>query len=322
VTHEGSSRILIVDDDSLVCDHLANLLEDLGQVTAAASGAEALHLAALQTPDLILLDVEMPEMDGFEVIAALRADPSLRDIPVVFVTAHTGTEFELRALDAGAVDFIAKPLNAAVVRRRALTHLTLKHQSDELRRLANIDALTRLANRRAFDLALDREWRRCLRTAQPLSLAMIDIDHFKLYNDRYGHVAGDDCLRAVGEAIESSARRSGDLVARYGGEEFAIILPTTDAAAARVLAERVLTGVSGRGIPHETSPTASVVTVSVGLATVDFHLVEPIEVQRDAQKSVIELADGALYRAKAAGRNQLVAVQRFVQDISPVGVVP
>ncbi len=314
------ARILIADDDSIVADLLASVLDDLGDVTVANSGTAALRLATLVLPDLILLDVDMPGMSGFEVSAALRADPLLQNIPVIFITAHSTAEFELRALDAGAVDFIAKPLNGAIVRRRVLTHLTLKRQADELRRLAKIDALTRLANRGTFDAALDREWRRCQRSAQPLSLALIDIDHFKAYNDCYGHVAGDECLRAVAAAIQSSARRSADMVARYGGEEFAIILPATDDGAARVLAERILTGVAARAIPHATSTVAPVVTVSIGVATIDFDRVEPAEGLRAAQQTVVELADAALYGAKGAGRNRIVCVRRSIHDIGSVAV--
>ncbi len=262
------------------------MLEDLGDIVSAPSGEDGVLMASANPPDLILLDVEMQGMDGFEVCTAIRANFALRDVPLIFVTAHAGAEFEVRGLDAGAVDFIAKPLNPPIIRRRVRTHLTLKRQSDDLRRQANVDGLTQIANRRAFDIGLDQEWRRSMRTGQALSLALMDVDHFKKYNDRYGHIAGDECLRNVASAIKSAAKRSVDLVARYGGEEFAIILPTINQDAASVIGARVLTSVSGRNIPHEASSAAPFVTISIGIATITFDKIDAAPYGRWRPKAV------------------------------------
>jgi diguanylate cyclase (GGDEF)-like protein len=312
-------NILIIDDDPLMIEVLASMLEDMGKITGASTGEEGLRLATAEPPDLILLDVEMSGMDGFETIAALRANFALHDTPLIFVTAHSGTDFETRGLNAGAVDFIAKPFHPPIIRARVQTHLTLKQQADELRRLANVDGMTQVANRRAFDVALGQEWRRSLRTGQPLSLALIDVDHFKKYNDRYGHIAGDDCLRAVARSIKGAAKRSVDLVARYGGEEFTIILPGAAAEAAGIIGQRTLNSVSGLQLPHEASPTAPVVTISLGMATIDFDQIVPSHIEGGTSTKHLEritaVADGALYQAKSAGRNRMMSASRSALDL-------
>jgi diguanylate cyclase (GGDEF)-like protein len=315
----AAQTILIIDDDPLMAEVLGTMLGDLGRIVAAASGAEGLKLAAAHPPDVILLDVEMPGMDGFEVCASLRRDDALRDVPLIFVTAHSSPVFEARGLDAGAVDFIAKPLNPPIIRRRVRTHLTLKRQSDELRRMAGIDGLTRIANRRTFDATAEQEWRRSLRTGQVLSLAMIDVDHFKKFNDHYGHIIGDECLRMVAGAIRNAAKRSVDLVARYGGEEFAIILPGAAAGAANALGTRVIESVAERKIPHAASATAPIVTISIGVATITFDQSEPPQTGGgDLQRhvgSAVATADRALYQAKAEGRNRMSTVVQSVRDV-------
>jgi diguanylate cyclase (GGDEF)-like protein len=302
---------------------LGGMLDDMARVISADSGESGIKVAAEQMPDLILLDVEMPDLDGFETCARLRNNIALRDVPIIFVTAHSGAQFEARGLDAGAVDFIAKPFNPPIIRRRVRTHLTLKRQSDELRRLANVDGLTQIANRRAFDLALEQEWRRSIRTGQVLSLALIDVDHFKKYNDHYGHIGGDDCLRSVAQAIKTTAKRSVDLVARYGGEEFAIILPGATQKPATDLGARVIKTLADRMLPHAASPTAPIVTISMGMATISFDKIDPAHIESsDIQKHLeraIAVADGALYEAKSTGRNRIVAIARSALDIIGAG---
>jgi diguanylate cyclase (GGDEF)-like protein len=257
-----------------------------------------LELAAQSAPDLILLDVMMPDMDGYETCRRLKADPLTRDIPVIFVTALNNAEDEAFGLEVGAVDFISKPLNSAVVRARVRTHLTLKYQADLLRSMAFLDGLTGIANRRQFEEALQREWRACLRTGTSLALAMIDIDHFKSFNDTCGHVAGDACLRAVAGILHNDMSRPHDLIARYGGEEFACLLPDTDLEGARVKAEQLRHAVQSLGIPHEASGTAPVVTISVGLET--FIPTDELTPER-----LVAAADAQLYKAKHAGRNRV-----------------
>jgi diguanylate cyclase (GGDEF)-like protein len=250
-------RILIVDDAMENIQILHHALQDDHDVLFAMNGVKAIEIAQNQRPDLILLDAVMPEMDGYAVCAALRALPATRDIPIIFVTALKTPEDETRALDAGAADFISKPVNAAVVRARVRTQMTVKRQSDALRALTLTDGLTGVANRRAFDETLDTEWRRCGRALVPVALIMVDIDHFKNFNDEYGHQAGDECLRKVSAAMRRAAARPQDLVARYGGEEFALLLPHQDTAGAEVVARKLLEEVALLGICHAKSSAAN-----------------------------------------------------------------
>ena len=290
-------RILIVDDAMENIQILHHALQDEHDVLFAMNGAKALHIAQNQLPDLILLDAVMPDMDGYAVCAALRASPITRDIPIIFVTALKTPEDETRALDAGAADFISKPINAAVVRARVRTQLTVKRQSDALRELTLTDGLTGVANRRAFDQALSTEWRRCARAAVPIALIMVDIDHFKNYNDAYGHQEGDACLRQAGLAMRRAAMRPQDLVARYGGEEFAILLPHEGLDGAEAVARKVLEEIAFMGIAHERSTVGPWVTVSMGVASMTPN-------DRREPSMLLKNADALLYEAKAAGRNQ------------------
>jgi diguanylate cyclase (GGDEF)-like protein len=240
----------------------------------------------------------MPDMNGFETCRRLKADPLTRDIPVIFVTALDSPEDETFGLEAGAVDFISKPLNSAVVRARVRTHITLKHQADLLRSMSFVDGLTGVANRRQFDEALQREWRACLRTGTSLALIMIDIDYFKQFNDTYGHPAGDACLRAIAGILNGEISRSHDLIARYGGEEFVCLLPDINLAGAQIKAEQLRQVVHSLSIPHAASSTAPVVTVSVGLALF-------IPSSELTPEQLVAAADAELYTAKRAGRNRV-----------------
>ena len=303
-----NGRILVVDDAMENIQILHAALQDEHEVLFALDGRRALALARDQRPDLILLDAVMPGMDGYAVLQALRAAPETSDTPVIFVTALSSPEDETRALDAGAADFISKPVNAAVVRARVRTQLTVKRQADTLRALTLTDSLTGVHNRRAFSERIDNEWRRCGRAGLPVSLILADIDHFKLYNDHYGHQAGDACLEQVARAFCRAANRAQDLVARYGGEEFAILLPETDAAGAACVARRVLDELAALGIAHAASPTSPLLTASMGIATL-----VPDRAQNSA--SLIRAADALLYQAKAQGRNRYcMAAPENVQE--------
>src|SRR5664280_2921064 len=179
-----------------------------------------------------------------------KAEPALADVPVIFVTSHSEAAFEVAGFEMGAADFIAKPVSAPLVLARVKTQLRVKRMGDELRRIATTDGLTGVANRRRFDESLEREWRRARRSGDPLALLMIDIDHFKLFNDRYGHPAGDACLRSVAQALVGASLRPADLVARYGGEEFVVLLPKTPRAGAEHLAR----GVFGSSTTNSSPP--------------------------------------------------------------------
>jgi diguanylate cyclase (GGDEF)-like protein len=297
---EKKGRILIVDDAMENIQILHHALEDEHDVLFAMNGSKALHIAQHQLPDLILLDAMMPGMDGYSVCAALRASAVTRDIPIIFVTALNSPEDETRALDAGAADFISKPVNTAVVRARVRTQLTVKFQSDALRELTLTDGLTGVSNRRAFDERLETEWRRCVRAQVPIALVLIDIDHFKNYNDAYGHQAGDACLVKACAAMRRAAMRPQDLLARYGGEEFALLLPHEDVPGAEVVARRVLEEIAQLAIAHEGSPVSDRLTVSMGVASLT---------PRDsiAPADLVKLADSLLYEAKAQGRNRYLS---------------
>lgn len=290
-------RILIVDDAMENIQILHQALQDHHDVLFAMNGTKALHIAQHQLPDLILLDAVMPGMDGYAVCAALRASEITRDIPIIFVTALKTPEDETRALDAGAADFISKPVNAAVVRARVRTQLTVKFQSDALRELTLTDGLTGVANRRAFDERLETEWRRCGRAEVPIALILVDIDHFKDFNDAYGHQVGDACLQRAGDAMRRAAMRPQDMLARYGGEEFAILLPYEDINGAEAVARKVLDEIAQLKIPHALSSVGPMLTVSMGVASLT-----PSDKIESAV--LVKSADALLYEAKASGRNR------------------
>jgi diguanylate cyclase (GGDEF)-like protein len=307
VSTANPSSILLVDDDLTSIAMLRQILTEVGQLRFATSGIDALRLARQRVPDLVLLDVEMPGMTGFEVCTAMKQDPLLKDVPIIFITSHDALEQEVTGLSLGAADFIAKPLRAPLVIARVRTQLAMKAMADALRRAATTDGLTGLANRRLFDDRIDGEWARCHRSLAPLSLLMIDVDCFKAFNDRYGHPAGDQCLAAVAGAIASTARRPGDLCARYGGEEFGVLLPDTHPHGAWQIAQRLLAHIDAQLLPHSASTVTDHVTVSIGTAT--YQAVPETSEQpawhppsRDA-RTLIAAADQALYAAKHAGRH-------------------
>ncbi|WP_043113695.1 diguanylate cyclase [Solimonas soli] len=292
--------LLVVDDQPTNIRVLYEIFGADHEVLMATGGAQAVELCRRAAPDLVLLDVAMPDLDGYEVCRRLKADPLTREIPVIFVTGSDTAEDETRGLEAGAVDFISKPVNPAVVRARVRTHLTLKSQADQLRNLAFVDGLTGLANRRRFEAALASEYRICARAGETLALVMLDVDCFKQFNDCYGHQAGDDCLRRVAQALLARMRRPRDLVARYGGEEFVCLIPAIEADAVPDFAEELRAAVAAERIPHLASTCAAVVTVSAGHAT-------DRPATGSGPQDLLKRADQALYAAKRAGRDRVVA---------------
>jgi diguanylate cyclase (GGDEF)-like protein len=295
-------RLLVVDDQPINIQALYQAFSADHQVFMATSGEQALATCADKQPDLVLLDVVMPGMDGYEVCRHLKADDATRDIPVIFVTAHNDEEAETRGLDAGAVDFISKPINPRVVRARVKTQLMLKAQSDVLRHWVYIDGLTGVHNRRYFDQRLASEWGRAARNRTALSVVLLDVDFFKRYNDRYGHQAGDDCLRRVAASLKGGLKRPGDLVARYGGEEFACVLPDTGLDGALQVARQLGEAVQALQIEHADSSVAPVVTVSLGVCS------KRADAFGDAQ-ALLREADAQLYAAKSRGRHRACGVE-------------
>lgn len=291
-------RLMVVDDQPLNIQVLYEIFNQDHEVFFATSGQQAIEMIRGKLPDLILLDVIMPGMGGIEVCRLLKSDPETQDIPIIFVTAQDSPEDETAGLAAGAVDFITKPVNPAVVRARVHTHLILKAQTEMLRSMAFIDGLTGVANRRRFDEGLRSEWNRCSRYNLPLALFMADIDHFKKYNDLYGHQAGDACLQKVAGILNEQVGRSYDLVARYGGEEFVCLLPGIKFSTALNRAQRIVQAVFEHGVPHAASPTEPVVTISMGVAVI----IPDKERQPD---ELVAAADAQLYKAKEDGRNRV-----------------
>lgn len=304
-------KALVVEDTATSQAVICHLLERLGiQPVQAHDGMAGIAGFEREQPDLVLLDIILPDIDGFEVAKRIRAMEKPGEwTPIIFLTAMTRDEDLERGIAAGGDDYLLKPLSEVVLgakvramqriiqMRHSLLLMTRKLDSAnrELTRLSAVDGLTGIANRRQFDEALLREWRRCLRMRASLSLLMADVDFFKQYNDGYGHQAGDDCLRAVAEALNGKLRRPADIVARYGGEEFAAILPDTGLEGAMQVAESMRLAVQALGVPHENS-IYRVVTASIGVATLVPQLAE-------SMPRLVSAADWALYEAKRHGRN-------------------
>jgi diguanylate cyclase (GGDEF)-like protein len=293
----GKPIILAVEDDTAIQALLTAVLGATYDLKVAGDGARALALASEFEPDLILLDVMLPDMDGRDVCRRIKADPRLAGTAVIFLTSLSSPEHEVEGLEAGGIDYLAKPINPAILKVRVSNHIDLKRSRDALERMARLDGLTGLANRRTFDDMLAREWRRLARVNHPLAVIMMDVDHFKEFNDTYGHGGGDDCLKQVAKAAAGALQRPADLVARYGGEEFVALLPDTTLDGALMVAEAIRAAVIALAIPHAASKAAAHITVSLGAAC--------IVPQPDGKPELLlEAADLELYAAKSAGRNR------------------
>ncbi len=318
--------ILVVDDTPPNLQLLLTMLTRKGyEAYGVSDGIKALSHVQSDPPDLVLLDINMPNMNGFQVCQQLKSSNLTCDIPVIFISARDEVLDKVQAFAVGGVDYITKPFQIAEVLARVENQLTLRRlqrqlqeqnerlkqeinnriiaeillqeANEKLGRLVNLDGLTQLANRRCFDEYLEQEWQRLAREQQPLSLIMCDIDFFKNYNDTYGHVAGDDCLRKVSHLIKESVRRPADLAARYGGEEFVLVLPNTDIEGSMLVADVIRKRLEELALPHEDSSVSKSVTLSMGVTS--------LVPKTDSLPSVLlTSADYALYRAKELGRNQ------------------
>tara|TARA_R110000744_G_scaffold42229_2_gene95531 strand:+ start:8519 stop:9421 length:903 start_codon:yes stop_codon:yes gene_type:complete len=292
------ARILIVDDEPINIHVLSNALNDTYNLFAVTSGREAIAFCMTHAPDLVLMDMDMPDINGVEACKTLKEKSETHDIPIVFVTGHGDSDAEDKCWEAGGVDFLTKPVNANTLNHRIKSHLALKELTDELRRMAYQDGLTQVSNRRYFDEYLLRQQKLSQRIGSFFALLMFDIDFFKSYNDHYGHLAGDDCLRLVAKVLKQSVERPGDFVARFGGEEFAVVLPETDIAGAILVATKLLANVRELGIKHKGSPFG-VVTGSIGIAASDGS--------KKTLQELIDTADRRLYVAKTSGRDQFIS---------------
>ncbi|WP_078129452.1 GGDEF domain-containing response regulator [Leptospira alexanderi] len=322
------NSILILDDAQENCMLMQGILRKSGYKNTYTSQSPEevinwLNLKSQAPPQkecsLILLDILLPGVTGFEILELIREKKELKDIPVIMITALKESNVLQKAFDSGAIDYVIKPFDATELLARVRSALRLfeemtrrKEREKELEKLTDqlqevnsylvaisrTDSLTGLYNRRYFDEILTTEWKRCWRTGAGIALIMLDIDHFKLYNDTYGHQGGDQCLKQVARAIRDCARRAGDVAARYGGEEFAVILPETNESNAVVVSRNILENVEKMAIPHLASKTNSIVTVSIGMATLSPS-------PENSITELIERADKALYLAKEEGRNCL-----------------
>lgn len=313
--------ILIVDDsrDSVLL--LKTLLNKAGynDLLIAESAVDAFQQLGMfnssrkqKGVDLILMDIMMPEIDGIEACRRIKARAFLRNTPIVMVTAQNDDTSLKKAFNNGAIDYVTKPFKKTELLVRVKSILRLKHEIDErtkvtlrleeankkLKLLSSIDGLTNIGNRRHFDRFLNKEWYRAIRDSHPVSLLMIDVDNFKAYNDNYGHLAGDDCLKKVAGVLRDFAKRPGDIVARYGGEEFALVFPDTKIKYGIELAERARTKLEALKIPHQCSEVSDMVTVSIGVATM-------FPQKGMSPSNLIEAADKMLYQAKKGGRNKI-----------------
>jgi diguanylate cyclase (GGDEF)-like protein len=310
-------RILFADDSRTLRTTLSDQLRSMGhEVVEAQEGRQAIDLFRSKEPDLVILDVDMPVMDGYETARHLRALAGEHGwIPIVFLSGNVQDSDVAAGLEAGGDDYLAKPVSPTILRAKinAMQRITDMRQrlvdvtrelagiNENLREQSSQDSLTGIPNRRSFDAAFEQEWHHSTRSGKPLALILGDVDHFKRYNDTYGHQRGDQCLKAIATAMRTAGRRKVDMVARYGGEEFAMLLPDTPAVSALLVAGRVLEAVRGLRLPHDSSATSDHVTMSLGVCST---------LPKDGQSPelLVKAADRALYDAKSKGRNQAVLV--------------
>ncbi len=300
-------QILVIDDNRLIREMVSAIIADEGYTPFTATGAQEAH-AVLDTTDidLILMDVEMPDVDGFELTRQIRQRLKEHWIPIIFLTGKANQEHLVEGIDAGGDDYLNKPVNSIVLsaKIRAMARIAqmkaaLDEANQQLLKLTHLDALTGAINRRGMDEALDRAWRITQREKTDLSLVLIDIDHFKAYNDNYGHPQGDICLQTFSQIIQAQLFRAGDLLARYGGEEFILILPNTPIEGALLLCERIIAALAEANLPHSFSDTSPHVTASFGISST--------QSTAESTSQLIEQADKALYVSKESGRNRLTS---------------
>jgi diguanylate cyclase (GGDEF)-like protein len=286
-------KVLVIDDSPSIHALLkARLTAEPIELLFAGDGEQGLKMAASLLPDVILLDIDMPEPDGLEVCRRLKADERTNPIPVIFLTGETSTEQKIRGLELGATDYITKPFDAAELRARIRATLRAKYLMDLLSRKALLDGLTGLWNRVYFESRLCSELALIRNTGRPLSCLMIDLDRFKQLNDEYGHLFGDDVLKGMGRILGEICRPE-DVVCRYGGEEFVILCPSLSSHQAAQFAEQIRSAVQSQIWSHNGKPVA--VTCSIGVA----------DLRHTPPPTVVELADQALYHAKSSGRNRV-----------------
>ena len=289
------NKILIIDDSNLQTEALKAILEDEYDISISQTAQDGLDNAKNGDFSLILLDVIMPDLDGFNVLKQLQGTLLTKYIPIIMITSLSDAHHEEKGLTLGAVDYIAKPFNPLIVKARVRTHVKLFQYQLNFRQQALVDELTGIANRRSYNRNSRMKWREAVRLGIPFSICMIDVDNFKLYNDTYGHAAGDKVLASVAQTISSHLHRATDYVARYGGEEFVMLLMENDARSSFEFMKRIRRSVEDLHIPQNPL-VAKWVTISMGGIT----LTPKIDNTYD---SYAQIADTMLYDAKRYGRN-------------------
>lgn len=295
--------ILVVDDMTTTLLLIHDLLKDTYEVKIAKSGTKALEILESQNDiDLILLDIEMPDMNGYDVCKRIKNNETIKNIPIIFITGRTSQEDEEYGLNLGAIDYITKPFNKAIVKLRIKNYLDLKIKNDMLEKLSMYDGLTNIRNRRFFDETFEKTFNEIKRDKKSLAVLMIDIDFFKPYNDNYGHGQGDETLRKVAKALEKTIKRASDFVARYGGEEFVILLKDINKNGVEAVANNLLNAVRELKITHEFSKIENYVTISIGASFYNSN--------SDITKLELLLkADETLYSVKNSGRNNFAILE-------------
>jgi len=297
VQSQKKNTVMIVDDDALNIAALTQILENDYTLYVERDGFKAIELAKELLPDLILLDIVMPGIDGFEVLSRLKSIHETSEIPVVFITGLSNIQAEEQGLALGATDYIYKPFSTPIVKLRIRNQLQIVNQLRLINHLSITDTLTGLFNRRHFNTRLNYEWKRAIREKTLLSIVMVDVDNFKKYNDAYGHLQGDVVLKSIANIIKQQLLRATDMLARWGGEELAALLPVTDLPGAIIVAEKLRAAVEGHFFPYIDAPGSSQVTISLGV-----NCVAPWKYSN--MKLFIDEADKALYQAKRLGKNR------------------
>jgi len=292
------SALLIIDDDEMNTRILTHTLESDYTIYTVSDGVQAVAKAEEYMPDLILLDIVMPNMDGYQILAELKNSEKTRKIPVIFITGLDSTKDEEKGLSLDVADYIPKqPFSPLIVKLRVRNQIQIINQFRTIQRLSMIDQLTNIPNRRSFDERLHMEWNQAIRERTPISILMADVDKFKALNDTYGHQQGDVALQTIAGIFSQSCRRPGDLVARWGGEEFAVLLPNTPMAGALNVAEKIRAGIESAVLSRDDGSTINL-TISIGV-----NAQEPV--QGSSMDAFLAQADKALYAAKEAGRNRV-----------------
>jgi diguanylate cyclase (GGDEF)-like protein len=325
--------ILLIDDDAMVVRILGRILSDFTPVRFATSGRAALKLARESIPDLVLLDVDMPEMSGFDICRAFKTEPSLANVPIIFITGHESAQLEAKGLELGAADFLRKPPHAPLVLARVRSCQRLKALSDSLsdtlRDAVTMDFLTGALNRRQLEKVLRQELLRSQRTAGPLALLIIDVENFKRFNGSHGESQGDECLKSVAEVLRMVANRSTDILGRYAGGRFALLLPETNGLGARTVAQRAIHAVDALQLPGQS--VAHQISICVGVGVLEPSRPGNADMRETAKLAVagervfadlVAAAEKALQMAAGAGGHALCVVESRDPMVCPVGVCP